>query len=279
MSGRGFGLVAIVFATGALMSYAAVSAFAPEPEQEMSAPTTAAVTTTIPAPFHVDPDERIVGPAAIVPVSFSQSGNEAAFEYELHGLAPLGGLEPIESIGATAGLGALLEVAPADVDPVFPATWTLITAEGEIPGTTATARSRVARFPIPDDFDPADVELLRLDAYMVRVPIAQPIELPRAGQVEVLPGVVMSVIQVVEQAGQTIVQVEVGTAFARNADGITVEGEGPGWLSAVREAEGRPRWILRYDGVDLAEEVPLRLRGSAWVEFIEPVEFDLGGLS
>lgn len=278
MSVRGFGLAAILFAAGALLSFGVVSAFASEAEQETTPTTAPVVTTTVPTSFHVAADERIVGPAALVPVGFSHDGNEAAFEYELHGLAPLDGLEPIESIGATAGLGALLEVDPADVDPVFPASWTLITANGEVEGATANPRSRVARFRVPDGFTPDDVAGVRLDTYMVRVPIAQPLGLPRVGQVEVVPGVVMSVIQVVEQGDQTIVQVEVATAFAGNADGITVEGDGPGWLSAGREAEGRPRWNLRYDGVDLAEDIPLRLRGSVWMEFTEAIEFDIRGL-
>jgi hypothetical protein len=276
MSVRGFALVALMFGAGALASFVVVGALVPDPQPGTAAPTTTVVTTTVPVSYHVDPNERIVGPAALVPVSFSHSGSEAAFEYELHGLAPVAGLEPIVTI---TGFGVVTEVDAIDVDPVYPATWTLTTADGEVEGTTANPRSRVARFPVADDFNPNTVEGLRLDTYMVRVPVDQPVRLPRVGQVEVVPEVRMSVIQVVEQGGQTIVQVEVSADPSANADEVTVEGDGPGWLSAVRETEGRPRWNLRYDGVGLGDEIPLRLRGSVWMEFADPVDLDVRELS
>ena len=184
MSVRGFATVAVVFGVGALISYAVVSALAPEAHPETAQTTTTTSTTTIPVPHHVDPDEYIVGPAALVPVSFSHDGGEAALEYELHGLAPIGGLEPIASI---TGFGLLTEVAAAEVDPVYPATWTLTTADGDVPGATANPRSRVARFSVPDDFNPASIEGLRLDTYMVRVPVDQPVQLPRVGRVPAGP--------------------------------------------------------------------------------------------
>ena len=80
----------------------------------------------------------------------------------------------------------------------------------------------------------------------------------------VAPGITARLLAVTEQA-VTIVQVEVISERNFNYDNITVLGVGPGWKSAVREAEGRPRWNLTYESPQAPSPIPLEISGSVWL--------------
>ena len=67
-----------------------------------------------------------------------------------------------------------------------------------------------------------------------------------------------------KKAGR-IVQVELRSDRSFNYDLVGLAGMGPGWKSAVREAEGRPRWNLTYDAPQAPDPIPLRITGSIWV--------------
>ena len=58
-----------------------------------------------------------------------------------------------------------------------PEAWTLITAAGEIPGTTSGPRARTARFSLPGGVLP-EVLGLRLDRYWIRLPYAYEVGVP-----------------------------------------------------------------------------------------------------
>jgi hypothetical protein len=67
-----------------------------------------------------------------------------------------------------------------------------------------------------------------------------------------------------EQAN-TIVQIELLSDSGSSLDSLRVSGTGPGWVSAVREAEGRPRWNLTYDADAAPAEIHIRVEGATWL--------------
>ena len=93
---------------------------------------------------------------------------------------------------------------------------------------------------------------------------------------EIAPGVSVSLIQIVDQGEQTIVQVEIVAEDPFNRENLTVEGVGSVWASAVREAEGRPRYNLRLALDETPENLVLRVRGMVWLAVGGPIEVALG---
>lgn len=237
--------------------------------------TTSGADATAPPVTYVSPDETVLGQAVLVPEGLEMDGDRAVFSYDLVTIAPLQGAEP-GFVGLTAQDPGT-PVDPLSLTPVFPTDWTLETAGGSFPGETATITSRSVRFDVPSSFSPSQVTGLRIDAYRVPVPINETFEMADdVPTFEVAPGVTLSLIQVVDQGNQTIVQIEILSAEAFNRENLTVEGVGPEWASAVREAEGRPRYNLRRVGEDLQNRFVLRVRGIVWLRVAGPVAVDIG---
>lgn len=243
-------------------------------EAQEPATTTTAVAAE-PVVF-VDERETVIGPAAIVPGGITRAGGELEFRYELHPLAPTNGAEPVIEF---LGFGNFREVAPEDIVPVWPVRWTLESAAGEIGYESTIASSRTVRFPVPDSFTVDQVTGLRLDSYRVRMPLDDRFTITDGSAYEeIAPGLRIRLLRRVVQGDQTIVQVEVDSAVPDSIGLIAIEGYGGGWLSAVRAAEGGPRWNLRYDGSDLPAEIPLVVRGSVWIEVEQPTPVELGAI-
>ena len=157
------------------------------------------------------------------------------------------------------------EVPPAELNTVYPDEWSLLTSNGDIPGTVATPEARTARFDVGSDFSLDAVTEVRLDSYGLLVPIDVSFELDLGSETaEVAPGISARLLAVTEQAA-TIIQVEIQSEREHNYDTIALAGVGPGWKSAVREAEGRPRWNLTYDSPTAPSPIHLRLHGAVWM--------------
>jgi hypothetical protein len=110
------------------------------------------------------------------------------------------------------------------------------------------------------------------------VPINIDFVLDEDGPAEVAPGVSVAVVRVAPQGEQTILQVEILAADPTNREHLTIEGTTAAWLSAVREAEGRPRYNLRYAGGALPDPLVLRARGYVWLPVDTVVPIDLESL-
>ena len=118
---------------------------------------------------------------------------------------------------------------------------------------------------VGEGFSLDSVLAVELDSYALLVPIEQEFSLDLANEtVQVAPGITARLLAVTEQA-RSIVQVELISERSFNYDRIALLGAGPGWKSAVREAEGRPRWNLTYDAPQAPDPIPLRIAGSVWI--------------
>ncbi|MGB9357874.1 MAG: hypothetical protein WCC01_04880 [Acidimicrobiia bacterium] len=224
----------------------------------------AITTTTAPAARFLADDELVLGQAALVPGRLEIDGGEATFAYDLVGLAPLAGAEAVARFVPFQGL---VETDAAEIRVVFPDRWTLETSSGEYAGTTANPDASVARFDVPEDLETAEVHAVRLDGYRVRVPIDREFEAAEGGSaVEVAPGVGIRVLRVTEQATTTIVQAELLAENLSDSASLEIEGGGPGWIASVREAEGRPRWNLTFDGKAGSDPIHLVVRGALWFD-------------
>jgi hypothetical protein len=267
MTSRNVAFMVGAFLVGASVAFAlgrAVGLGSAAPNTTTTLVSATTTSTSQAPPVFVAANETVLGPAVLVPGSLTVEQGQVMLRYELHSLAPLADADPIQTLEPFTGP---LLIEPSDVDTVWPGAWVLETTGGELPGSTSNPAARVARFDIPEDFTLDEVTGIRLDSYVLRVPLEQPFVLTEgAAPVEIVPGVSSRTLNVVVQGEQTIVQVEVLAEVPINTTGIAVEGRGPRWASASREAEGRPRWNLRFDGSDLPEEITLVLRGSIWVE-------------
>ena len=189
-------------------------------------------------------------------------GSEVVLDFELQSLAPVA---DAASITRFLGFQSTEQVPPTELDTVYPDDWTLVSNSGEIPGTSANPTARTARFDVGEAFSLASVEEVRLDSYALLIPIDKEFELTVGNDSAVVaPGVTIRLLAVTEQA-RTIVQVELLSERRFNNDAVGISGVGPSWKSAVREAEGRPRWNLTYDSATAPEVIRLRVTGSIWV--------------
>lgn len=243
--------------------------------QEPVTTTTTAGADSEPVVF-VDERETIIGPAAIVPGGLTLDDDELEFRYELYPLAPTDGAEPVIEF---LGFGNFREVAPDDIVPVWPVRWTLESSAGDVAYESTIASSRTVRFLVSDSFTVDQVTGIRLDSYRVRMPLDDRFTVTEGpAYEEIAPGLRIRLLRRVVQGDQTIVQVEVDSAVPDSIGLIAIEGYGGGWLSAVRAAEGGPRWNLRYDGSDLPAEIPLVVRGSVWIDIEQPTPVELGAI-
>lgn len=263
-------------AIGALLGVLAGVVLTADPEAAAVETTTTSVTATTVAAVFVDSAETVIGPAVVIPEGLSLGDDEVEFRYELIPLAPTDGAQ---SVIEFLGFGNTRELQPEDIVPVWPARWTLESTAGDVSFESVIATSRTARFAVSDSFTVDQVTGVRLDAYRVRMPLDDRFTVSEgSGFEEVAPGVRVRLLDRVVQGDQTIVQVEADADIPDSLGLLMIEGYGGGWLSAVRAAEGGPRWNLRYDGNDLPAEIPLRVRGSAWVEIEQPTAITLGAV-
>jgi hypothetical protein len=203
-----------------------------------------------------------LGPAVVIADEPYVSGSQVVVEFDLVSLAPTGDAATVER---QLGFGSTLEVLPADLDTVFLDSWSLETDGERISGTTANPAARAARFEVGNDFDPAEIRNILIDSYAVLAPLSAEIQLGTGDESAVVaPGLTARLLNVTEQAN-TIVQIEVVSDRDFNLDNLRVSGLGPGWLSAVREAEGRPRWNLTYGSPTAPDPILIRVEGASWI--------------
>lgn len=226
-----------------------------------------ASTTTVPAAevitYQVDPAETVIGSTALVPTALEVSGTRLAIAYDLVTLAPYAGVEGVATFVPGSGL-SVIEI-PA-LNHVYPRAWRLETARGSVEGGPANSDTRIARFDVGDGFSISEIrEVVITEA---RTPLVTEIPFTvsdTAPTVEVLPGVEVRLLNVSDQGSTTIVQVAVDAEDPDLASAF-VRGDGPGWRSAVLEAEGRPRINLTYVGERLPDPIPLVATATAWIE-------------
>lgn len=267
-------------ATAALVAFllAGVSGFlanGSDDAPQVSVPTTPpTATTTVPPPSFVAPGETVIGPAVVVASDLRIDGNQVVLDFDVAGLAPVG---DAASVIRFLGFQSTEDIRPEDLSIVYLDQWVLETPAGDMPGTVANPSARAARFDVGPDFDLSSIIGIRITSYALLVPIDADFDLDIANDTAaVAPGITTRLLAVTEQA-RTIIQVEALSTRNFNYDNIRISGRGPGWKSAVREAEGRPRWNLTFDSDRAPTPIELRLSGSIWIgiDVDIPVNVDL----
>ncbi len=232
-------------------------------EQAITTTTSAATTTTeTPRAFFVSEDETVVGPAVIVAGSPYLDRNQLDVDFDVVTLAPT---SDAADVTQQLGFGNTLVVPPEELNTMFLDSWVLVAGEDEIAGAAANPAARAARFDVGGDFDLATIDRIEIDSYAVFTPISADLELGVGNEsARVSPGVTARLLAVTEQAS-TIVQIEILSERGFNLDNLRVSGIGPGWVSAVREAEGRPRWNLTFQEANAPSPISIRVEGSVWI--------------
>lgn len=210
--------------------------------------------------------ETVIGPAVVIAEELQLEGEQVTLGFQLESLAPVG-----DAPDVTRFLGfQSTETVPAeDLNTVFLDRWILITSSGDIPGTVANPIARTARFEVGPNFSLDSVTGVRLASYSLLIPIEIEFSIDLDDDtVEVAPGITARLLAVTEQT-LTIVQVELSSDRDLSHSQVGVSGVGPGWKSAVREAEGRTRWNLTYDSPEAPSPIRLLLSGSIWVDIDE----------
>ncbi|MFO7700273.1 MAG: hypothetical protein R6W79_06690, partial [Acidimicrobiia bacterium] len=232
-------------------------------EDATSLPPSATSTTQPqdPVAFQVSPTETIIGSAALVPTGLENSGSTVAISYDLVTLAPHAGVEPFP----TSGGGSATVTDSGDLDHVYPRGWSIETERGSFPGGPANPTTRVARFDVGEGFTLGDITAVRITDAVALFPLAVPFTLSQdEPRLEITEGVTVELLNVSDQGTSTIVQV--GVSFdPLMYDSVFIGGDGPGWRSAVREAEGRPRFNLTWVDGEIPEDIPLVLDASLWI--------------
>lgn len=227
------------------------------------------------ATYHVDPNETLIAAAALVPSSMSAEDGAITISYELMSLAPSMGVEPmVEFLGFTS-----VETIPnADLDHVYPRRWVIETPGGPVEGGPGNESARVALFETDRALATEDIESVRIIEAVVPFSFVVPVELSTGSpMVDVLPGVSVELLNVSDQGSTTIIQVAIDV-LDEAATHVFVAGEGPGWRSAVFEAEGRPRVNLTWAGGSVPSDIPLLVSGTAWVNIEGPFVVSLDGV-
>jgi hypothetical protein len=234
------------------------------PLAERGAPATTPPTSTT-APSWVSPSETRLGPAAVIPSGLQLEGGRMLFTYEIERLAPSAG----ESVDPD------FEALP----PAAPASFTLTYAGG-----TTTARvvapGQAGWFDVPEGITLDQVESIEITSYWLAAPAGYHIQLsPGSGAwVDIAPGVRARILQVVEQAENRLVIVELADEGGR-AESLSIAGEGRDWQSSSYSMAGGQRWTLDFRGETLPDPVTLVVRGVSWLEVPGGGPVDLGGIS
>ena len=235
--------------------------------------TAAAPATTAPTAVYVSPSETVVGPAIVVAGEPAVSGSQFAIEFDLIGLAPTGDAASVER---QLGFGNTINVLPQDLETIWLDSWSLMVEGDRISGSTANPGARAARFEVGDGFDTTMIDGVVIDSYAVLAPLRADLRLGVGNESAVVaPGLTARLLAITEQT-KTIVQIEMVSDRDFNLDNLRVSGIGPGWLSAVREAEGRPRWNLTHESSSAPDPLLIRVEGTSWIGVDESIPVVLG---
>jgi hypothetical protein len=246
-----------VFATGALVAGLGRRAGA-DPAPIITTTT----TTTIPLSTWIDGTELVVPPVVIVPTDVDHDGGLVVVQYDIVEMIP----EPLPRFPVT--------------EAVRPSAWTLLTEDGEITTRIDPTASRV-EFDVGFDFDPRAITGLRLDEYLVGSPL-QTWFLPAPDDFtayEIAPGVTAALDIVQRQSSGAIVRVQLSAEQLGAVDDLAAEGIGPGWVVASSNFGGGGLWTLSFDGAELPDPLPIRVRGIVWVPIPASLVTDLEGIA
>jgi len=259
----------------ALVSGAALSggATTSEPIEPRTA-NTAATTSAAPRAVFVSPSETLLGPAVVIAGEPYMSGSQLVIEFDLVSLAPTGDAPTIER---QLGFGSTRQLLPEDLDTLFLESWSLGIGNERISGATANPAARAARFEVGDGFDPTEIDQIAIESFAVLAPFSADIQLGVGNESQIVaPGLTARLLAITQQA-KTIIQIEVVSDRDFNLDNLRVSGIGPGWLSAVREAEGRPRWNLTHESSTAPDPILVRVEGASWIAIDQSIPIDPGG--
>lgn len=274
MTRRRIALALAGLAVGAGAALAALLAFGGAEEAAVTTEATTSTTTTTAATW-VDADEIALGPTVMVIAGLTVEGDEAVLSYDLFDINPVmpGSLREADWL-TSVSLDRLAEEAA-----VAPEIWTLITADGEIPGTTSSPRARTARFPLTGGVLP-QVLGLRLDRYWIRLPYAYVAAVPLNGVLALDADYSLAVGRVIEQADSRIVQMNLaipgGFAYAGDPGALLLAVRGEGWsFTSGRTSTGLQ---IVHDPTALPDPILFAARSAYWVPFDRPVLIDAGVL-
>lgn len=243
---RTLNAVAAGLAVGVLGTAAVLAVTADEPATASTTAVAATTTTTRPSAW-VDPEEGRIGPSAVVANRLRRETGQLVLEYDVIGLTPASGVEPHFETAST------------------PAAWVLVTADAEIPSRALSPGQTSVRF--TTDAEPTEVAGARIESYWVPVPLEVPLVVSPsdASWHEIVPGLRIRILQIVEQSGSFLVILE-GGGDAPTFQSIGVEGIGRDWASSSRSMLGSVRWTLDYRGEALPDPMRMMVRGTSWVE-------------
>ncbi|MGI9666335.1 MAG: hypothetical protein ACR2N2_04425 [Acidimicrobiia bacterium] len=275
-------LVVVAFALGALAAGSVGVRVIREvntTEDASSLPAAAtSSTTTLPATtYQVDESETLIASTSLVPTSIEASPSSLAIGYDLITLSPHLG---VPALSFVAGFGVVTTIENADLDHVYPRTWRVETHDGEtFEGGPANASTRFARFDVDEGFSTSEIKSVEITEALAPFAVQETFTLSEAEpETEVVDGLSVSLLNISVQGETTIVQVELDIENPDDA-GFLVVGDGPGWRSAVFEAEGRPRVTLTWVAGDLPDEIPLQAIGTVWVPIEGAFEISLEGVT
>lgn len=233
----------------------------------------AASPTESPQATFVQFGETVIGPAVVIATDLRLEGEQVTLDFEVESLAPVG---DAASVSRLLGFQGIEDIPPEELNTVYPDNWELVTPNGSITGSVANPTARTARFDVGPDFSLNSVIEVRLASYALLVPIDSSFTLDLDNDSAVVaPGISVRLLAVTEQA-LTIVQVEALSERSFNYQNLRISGDGPHWKSAVREAEGRPRWNLTYDSPTAPSPIRLRISGSVWVSIEADAPIEIG---
>jgi len=235
-----------------------------------SLPPSATSTTAATSVFYqVDPNETLISSVALVPASAKIRDSEFAVGYDLVSLAPRRTVD---------GARSSLDDSRGDGVAIYPKRWVIETPVGSIEGGPGNVRARVARFDVGEGFSVDDVQSIRVVEALAPFPMEVAVTLSDSEPVaEVVQGVTIALVNVVEQGSSTIVQVEINIEDTEIVD-FFVTGDGPGWRSAAFDAGGRQRVTLTWVGGPLPSTIPLLVIGSLWIPIAGPFDVSLEGV-
>lgn len=238
-----------------------------------SVPTTAAVPQ---GEYFVDPYETVIATSALIPVELDIRDDSVNLDFEIVSLAPAGETETMNAFVQEAGFDGF----SFDEAPIYPVEWSLTLADGTV--TTATITNpevSVARFDISSPIDTSEIEMIEITRYLVSTPLDVGFTVSDVRpNVEIFPGVTVSLVRRTDQDGQTIVEVEATSDVAMQGTWIHILGDGPQWRSSVRGSQGAASWSLAWLGDDHPDDIPLRVVGTAWIAGEGPVEVSIEGV-
>jgi hypothetical protein len=243
-------------AVGILGTAAALAVTADDSPDVSTTQAVATTTTTSQPSAWVDPEEARIGPSVVVADRLRREGSQLVLEYDVIGLTPVSGVD------------AHFETTS------IPAAWVIETADAEVAARALSPGHNSVRF--TTDAAPSEVTGAHIESYWVPAPLEIPLEVSPsdASWHEIVPGLRIRILQIVEQSGSFLVILE-GGGEAPTFQGIGVEGIGRDWASSSRSMLGTVRWTLDYRGEALPDPMRMMVRGTSWVEIDTDVSVGL----